>query len=512
MCNTFESKYKVLEQIGEGSFSEVLKCEHRTSRTCYAAKRLKKIYRSEEGITNCPEIIAAEKVSYHPNLLNMVEYHFDSFYGKVMFIFELMDMSMYDYLKTKRKGLSECRARNYLYQMLNGLEHLHVHGLFHRDIKPENILIKFPSILYSPLSQTQPHEIVKLADLGSIRGIFSEPPYTEYISTRWYRSPECLLTAGNYGSKMDVWATGCVFYEMLTLKPLFPGCNELDQLHKIHQILGTPTIQYLQRLKTHSQNCISFPKLRGCGIDILLPFITRNGKNILRFMIEYDAEKRINVKRMLKNSYFDEFRYPPEVGKTHKPQPLPHGCKRSIGDDGSFPVLYPHLRKKAVKREHYSDELRRSKDSSLSSMKSLNKQRISVGSSKENKYRYSGRSSIKSSTKSSLDHSCSRVSDPRIVYNITSLPLVEYKIHKLEEKETPQYVTPTRYKLVDSNIIKSGFKKSLKSKSSLEAGMDKAPYRSKFVSKSLILPKKTEVCKKTICEPNNVNKIRRKIK
>nr|CAH7723022.1 unnamed protein product [Callosobruchus chinensis] len=101
------------------------------------------------------------------------------------------------------RGLSEHRARNYLYQLLRGLEHLHKHGLFHRDVKPENILIKFP-------------EIIKLADLGSVRGIFSRPPYTEYISTRWYRSPECLLTVGHYGSKMDVWAAGCVFYEMLT--------------------------------------------------------------------------------------------------------------------------------------------------------------------------------------------------------------------------------------------------------------------------------------------------------
>lgn len=57
---------------------------------------------------------------------------------------------------------------------------------------------------------------MKLADLGSIRGIYSRPPYTEYISTRWYRSPECLLTVGYYGPKMDVWAAGCVFYEMLT--------------------------------------------------------------------------------------------------------------------------------------------------------------------------------------------------------------------------------------------------------------------------------------------------------
>lgn len=497
MCNSFDAKYKVLEKIGEGSFSEVLKCEHRNSRVPYAAKRLKKTYKSEESVTNCPEIIAARKVSFHPNLLNMLEYHYDSFYGKVIFIFELMDMSMYDYLRTKRRGLSECRVRNYLYQLLTGLEHLHTHGLFHRDVKPENILIKFPSILYSPLSQSQPKEVVKLADLGSIRGIFSEPPYTEYISTRWYRSPECLLTIGNYGPKMDVWAAGCVFYEMLTLKPLFPGCNEIDQLHKIHQILGSPPMQYLQRLKTQSQNCISFPKMKGCGLDLLIPFVTRNGRNILRIMLEYDAEKRINVKRLLKNSYFDEFRFPVEhPKKVFKSQPVPQGFKRSIGDDGSFPILYPHLKKKAVKREHYCDELRRSKESSLSSIKSTSKQKNSLGSMNENRYRYSGRSSHKSSTKSSMDHSTSSLGNPRIMYNITSLPLVEYKVNKLEEKKSPFYLSHIKQKPVNSN---SG-KKSFKSKSTLEAGMDHLLNKNNFTSKSVILSKRAEVSKKINCE------------
>ncbi|MFO0116794.1 MAG: protein kinase domain-containing protein [bacterium] len=97
-------------------------------------------------------------------------------------------------------------------------------------------------------------DTIKLADLGSCRGLYSKPPLTEYISTRWYRAPECLMTDGYYGYKMDIWGVGCVFFEILSLYPLFPGDNELDQIHKIHDIMGTPPQELLdsfQKNATH---------------------------------------------------------------------------------------------------------------------------------------------------------------------------------------------------------------------------------------------------------------------
>ena len=93
---------------------------------------------------------------------------------------------------------------------------------------------------------------MKVADYGSCRGIYSRPPFTEYISTRWYRAPECLLTDGYYGYKMDIWGVGCVFFEMLSMFPLFPGNNELDQINKIHNIIGTPSQEILDYFSKHA--------------------------------------------------------------------------------------------------------------------------------------------------------------------------------------------------------------------------------------------------------------------
>ncbi len=134
-----------------------------------------------------------------------------------------------------------------------------------------------------------------------------KPPLSAYISTRWYRAPEVILTYGFYGPPVDIWALGCIFYELLTLKPLFPGENRTDQLNKIHNVLGSPSKDVLKRMK-HSNSAVQFQAKKGTGLHCLLPMLSGDGMDIWRRTLEYRADLRINAFQMFEHSYFNILR------------------------------------------------------------------------------------------------------------------------------------------------------------------------------------------------------------
>ena len=193
--------YRILDKKGEGTFAEVVKCERISDGAMCAIKRMKGKFSSADQVDNLREVQALRRLNPHPNIVNMYEVVYGREDKTLDMVFELMEMNIYERIKGRRHRLPEPLVKKYMYQLIKALDHMHRHGIFHRDVKPENILIK--------------DDQLKLADLGSCRGIYSKPPFTEYISTRWYRSPECLLTNGHYGYKMDMWSAGCVMFEVM---------------------------------------------------------------------------------------------------------------------------------------------------------------------------------------------------------------------------------------------------------------------------------------------------------
>lgn len=298
----FESNFEVEEKLGEGTFSVVYRVRDKLTGKHYAAKNLFHRYPTIESTLECTELQTLVKLEYHPNVLSIINFVHDPNEGHLILILDLMDMSLYDFFKDRKKALSEKRCKNFLYQMALGLHHLHRSGIFHRDIKPENILIR-----QLRKNDTLHMELIQIADLGSVCAIDTKAKHTAYISTRWYRSPECLLTSGRYGAKMDIWALGCVFFELLTYQPLFPGNNELDQLQKIHEILGTPSGKMLEKFQQR-QIGIVFTKKTGIPLHKLLPMTSSYGVDILRRTLSYHPDTRISSKQMIDHVYFHDLR------------------------------------------------------------------------------------------------------------------------------------------------------------------------------------------------------------
>ncbi|XP_050652709.1 MAPK/MAK/MRK overlapping kinase isoform X9 [Macaca thibetana thibetana] len=256
--------YKAIGKIGEGTFSEVMKMQSLRDGNYYACKQMKQRFESDRKS------------------------------GSLALICELMDMNIYELIRGRRYPLSEKKIMHYMYQLCKSLDHIHRNGIFHRDVKPENILIK--------------QDVLKLGDFGSCRSVYSKQPYTEYISTRWYRAPECLLTDGFYTYKMDLWSAGCVFYEIASLQPLFPGVNELDQISKIHDVIGTPAQKTLTKFKQSRAMNFDFPFKRGSGIPLLTTNLSPQCLSLLHAMVAYDPDERIAAHQALQHPYFQEQR------------------------------------------------------------------------------------------------------------------------------------------------------------------------------------------------------------
>ncbi|XP_023684839.1 serine/threonine-protein kinase ICK isoform X2 [Paramormyrops kingsleyae] len=230
------------------------------------------------------------------------------------FVFEYMKENLYQLMKDRSRLFPESAVRNIMYQILQGLAFIHKHGFFHRDMKPENLLCMGP-------------ELVKIADFGLAREIRSRPPYTDYVSTRWYRAPEVLLRSTSYSSPIDQWAVGCIMAELYTLRPLFPGSSEVDTIFKICQVLGTPKKNdWLEGYQLAAAMSFRWPQCVPSNLRTLIPNASTEGIHLMRDLLQWDPKKRPTASQALRYSYFfvgQVLGTPQQIQEQGRPQPAP---------------------------------------------------------------------------------------------------------------------------------------------------------------------------------------------
>lgn len=228
--DTFAEHYVIKDRIGKGSFGQVVRAYDKRTQTDVAIKIIKSKKPFALQAQTEIELLTALRKADHEDKQNIVRLldHF-TFRGHVCLVFEMLSYNLYELLKnTQFHGVSLNLVRKLAKQILHALAFLARPdvAVIHCDLKPENILLRHPR-----------RSGIKIIDFGSSCRV--DRRMYSYIQSRFYRSPEVMLGLP-YTSAIDVWSLGCILVEMHTGEPLFSGADQLDQMHKLVDVLGMP--------------------------------------------------------------------------------------------------------------------------------------------------------------------------------------------------------------------------------------------------------------------------------
>jgi len=351
--------YIIMSKLGEGTFGEVHKAESRVNGQIFALKKIL-MHQEKDGfpVTALREIKLL-KMLCHPNVLKLEEMAMERpregrKKATVYMVTPYMDHDLSGLLENPSVQFTEATIKCYMLQLLEGVAYLHRSKILHRDMKAANLLINNEGIL-------------QIADFGLARPYDDPPPlpgkgngdctrpYTTVVVTRWYRPPELLLQLRYYTPAIDIWGVGCVFAEMFKKRPILAGNSDVDQIHKIFDLVGSPT----------EDNMPGWSSLPGC--DGVKTFQHRHSRlsqefrdqgslfiSLLGELMRLDWRKRINALDALEHPYFKNEPLPvkpgdiPHFQESHEldrrkfreqkanPPPAPAGGTVGMGPDGDF--------------------------------------------------------------------------------------------------------------------------------------------------------------------------------
>ena len=295
-----QKKYEVIGVVGEGAYGVVYKCKNKETGQFVAIKKFKETEDELVQKTMRRELKMLQMLK-HENCVDFQDAY--SHKGNLYLVFEYVEKNLLEVLEESPNGLSPKLIKSFVYQMCKAISYLHSNNMIHRDVKPENLLI-------------DENMKLKLCDFGFARKILLDKnnnninPMTDYVATRWYRSPELLLSGGVYGPEVDYWAVGCIMGELADGNPMFPGENETDQIDCIIKVLGNlpeeqvnmfyqnPIYNGKKLLVVNKPQTIErryMGKLSPTAIDFL------------KGLLKLDPKKRLNGETVFKHKYFQCF-------------------------------------------------------------------------------------------------------------------------------------------------------------------------------------------------------------
>ena len=295
-----KKKYDVIGVVGEGAYGIVYKCKNKETGKYVAIKKFKETEDELVQKTMKRELKMLQQLK-HPNIVEFQESFTHK--GNLFLVFEYCEKNLLEVLEESPDGLSPKLIKSFVYQMCKAIAYMHKNNMIHRDIKPENLLI-------------DENLNLKLCDFGFARKVRlnknnnNVDEMTDYVATRWYRSPELLLSGGIYGPDVDYWAVGCIMGELADGNPMFPGENETDQINCIIKILGNLPEELVNMF--YKNPIYEGKKL----INISKPetierrYMEKLGPTAIDFMkglLQLDPKKRLNSETVFKHRYFAPF-------------------------------------------------------------------------------------------------------------------------------------------------------------------------------------------------------------
>ncbi len=294
-----QNKYEVIGVVGEGAYGIVYKCKNKETGKYVAIKKFKETEDELVKKTMKRELKMLQQLKHE----NIVEFQ-ESFIHKnnLFLVFEFLEKNLLEVLEESPNGLSPKLIRSFIFQMCKAVSYLHKNNMIHRDVKPENLLIDEKMNL-------------KLCDFGFARKIKldkknnNQDSMTDYVATRWYRAPEILLGSTRYGVQADMWSMGCIFGELLGGKPMFPGTSTLSQINKVLEVTGMPSREDIESINSELAPTMieNIVVKKTNSLKNLYPKASAEELDLLKKLLQFNPNKRINVYQALEHEYIKEF-------------------------------------------------------------------------------------------------------------------------------------------------------------------------------------------------------------